>query len=317
MRIIAGYQNLDQQDRNASVAIGNFDGVHRGHQVLIDDAKKASAGGFVGVVTFEPHPRRFFQPDAPQFRLSTQSDKARLLRDYGVDRLYNLSFDSSLASLSAEDFVRIVLYQGLGVSHIVVGADFRFGRGRTGDAVMLRTMGAELGFGVTIHELLGDEAGEFASTAVRAMLAEGRCQDAARQLGRWPSISGPVVMGDQRGRELGYPTANLEFGEQMVPRYGIYAAWADVLEGPYQGRHAGVVSIGERPTFGVNAPNFEVHIFDFSGDLYGTEISVGLVKFLRGEEKFDGIDPLIAQMDRDSMAAREALAAAKIPEWSV
>lgn len=314
MRIIAGYQNLDPQDRGASVAIGNFDGVHRGHQVLIDDARKAAGDAPVGVVTFEPHPRRFFQPDAPPFRLSRPSEKARLLEGYGVDRLYNLPFDKGLASQPAEEFVQSVLHEGLGVTHIVVGADFRFGKGRTGDAVLLRTMGTELGFSVTIHDLIGDETGEFASTAVRTMLAEGRCQEAARQLGHWPSISGPVVLGDQRGRDLGYPTANLDFGEQMIPRYGIYATWVDVLDGDHKGRHAGVASIGERPTFGVNAPNFEVHLFDFSGDLYGTEISVGLVKYLRGEEKFDGVDALIAQMDRDSAQARETLKTAEVPE---
>ena len=311
MRIVDGYRELDPGDRGASVAIGNFDGVHRGHQVLIRDA--ARAGGPVGVVTFEPHPRRFFQPDAPPFRLTTRAEKARLLAGFGVERLYNLPFNAELAGMEAEDFVRQVLHHGLGLTHVAVGADFHFGKGRKGDVIMLRTMGAELGFGVTIHELVGDESGEYASTALRVLIEEGRCEEAARQLGRWHTVSGEVVKGDQRGRDLGYPTANLAFGEQLIPRFGIYAARIEVLEGPHKGCHDAVVSVGERPTFGVNAPNFEAHIFDFSGDLYGTQVSVGLVRYLRGEVRFDDVDALVAQMDRDSLEARSVLASAKIP----
>lgn len=312
MRIVDGYRDLDVGAKGAAAAIGNFDGVHLGHRVLIKDA--AAAGTPVGVISFEPHPRRLFQPDAPSFRLTTPTEKARLLEAAKVDILYNLAFDKDLASMSAEDFVRRVLLDGLGLTHLVVGADFRFGKGRAGDAMLLRQMGTDLGFGVTVQKLVGDEAGDFASTAIRVLVEQGRCEDAARQLGRWHTVTGPVVQGDQRGRELGYPTANLAFGEQLVPRYGVYATWVDVLEGPHAGRHAGVASIGERPTFGVNAPNFEAHLFDFTGDLYGNEISVSLVKFLRGELAFDGIDPLIAQMDRDSDEARAVLDDARVPE---
>ena len=314
MRIVDGYRDLGAGVRGASTAIGNFDGVHRGHQVLIADAKRAAHGAPVGVITFEPHPRRLFQPDAPPFRLTMPGEKVRLLEGHGIDILYNLTFDRALAGMEAEDFVQTVLHEGLGIAHIVVGADFHFGKGRKGDATLLRRMGGELGFGVTIQELVGDETGDYASTAIRVLIEQGRCEEAARQLGRWHAVAGPVVRGDQRGRELGYPTANLEFGEQLIPRYGIYAAWVEVLEGPHRGRHAGVVSIGERPTFGVNAPNFEVHVFDFSGDLYGTPISVGLVHYLRGEVKFEGVDALIAQMDRDSAEARVRLATARVPE---
>lgn len=309
MRIITGYHDLDTDDRGASAAIGNFDGVHRGHQALIDDARAHANGAPVGVVTFEPHPRRYFQANAPQFRLMTPQEKARVLEGMGVDRLYIVPFDDKLATQSAEEFVQTVLHEGLGLSHIVVGADFRFGQNRVGDAVMLRSKGPAFGIGVTIHQLIGDDAGEFASTAIRAMVAEGRCQDAADQLGRWHRVTGPVVKGDQRGRELGYPTANLAFGEQIVPRFGIYATWVHVLEGPYKGQYPGVASIGERPTFGINAPNFEVHLFDFKGDLYGTEIAVDLVSYLRSEEKFEGVEALITQMDRDSAQARAVLSA--------
>jgi riboflavin kinase/FMN adenylyltransferase len=175
-------------------------------------------------------------------------------------------------------------------------------------------MSAPLGFTVSIQHILKGETDEYSSTAVRVHLEEGRCDAAAAQLGRWHAVSGPVILGDQRGRDLGYPTANLAFGEQIIPRYGIYAARVQVLDGPHAGIHDGVASIGERPTFGVNAPNFEVHLFDFDGDLYGTEISAGLVSYLRGEERFDSAEALTAQMDRDSALARARLAHARIPD---
>ncbi|MEM7211936.1 MAG: bifunctional riboflavin kinase/FAD synthetase [Pseudomonadota bacterium] len=307
MKIVSDYRDLSENLRGASVAIGNFDGVHRGHQALIADAQKL--GSPVGVISFEPHPRRLFQPDAPPFRLTTPAEKARRVQRYGVDVLYQLPFNKDMAGQEAEAFVQDVLVHGLGIRHLAVGADFRFGKARKGDAVMLRRRGLELGFGVTIHDLIGDETGEFASTAIRAMVQEGRCAEAAQQLGCWHSVSGPVVKGDQRGRDLGYPTANLAYGEQLIPKYGIYATWVEVLEGDHKGLYPGVASLGERPTFGVNAPNFEVHLFDFSGDLYGTEIAVSLVQWQRGEVAFEGIEKLIAQMDRDSAEAREILKA--------
>jgi riboflavin kinase/FMN adenylyltransferase len=305
METVTDTSDLAMHLRGASVAIGNFDGVHRGHQVLIKDARKA--GQPVGVISFEPHPRRFFQPDAPPFRLTTQAEKARRLEQYGVDVLYQLPFDASMSGQEAEDFVRDILIRDLGIQHLVVGADFRFGKARKGDAILLRQMGLQHGFGVTIHDLIGDETGEFASTAIRAMVQEGRCVEASQQLGCWHTVSGPVQKGDQRGRDLGYPTANLTYGEQLIPKYGIYASWVEVLEGSHKGTYPGVASLGERPTFGVNAPNFEVHLFDFTGDLYGAVISVSLVKWQRGEVAFEGVDALIAQMDQDSEIARKTL----------
>jgi len=311
MRIIHGLDEVAPTARGASAALGNFDGVHRGHQALVRMA--ARQGDPVGAITFEPHPRRIFQQHAPPFRLTTLAAKARILERDGVDLLFVLPFDRTMAGMEAEDFVHGVLVGALALSHVVVGQDFRFGKGRRGDAVMLRRMGHELGLGVTIHDLVGDESGEFASTAVRVMIEEGRCEDAARALGRWHAVTGAVVEGDRRGRALGYPTANLDFGEQLIPHYGVYAAWIDVLEGPCRGRHAGVVSVGERPTFGVNAPNFEAHLFDFDGDLYGAEIEVSLVRFLRGEAAYADAPALIAQMDRDSAQARDALATVAPP----
>ncbi|MFK7943280.1 MAG: bifunctional riboflavin kinase/FAD synthetase [Paracoccaceae bacterium] len=316
MRIFNGLDELPEDARGASAAIGNFDGVHLGHQRLIQHAARhgGTAQNPVAVVTFEPHPRRLFQPDAPPFCLTLPAEKARILAKHGTDLLINLPFDRAMAGMAAQDFVSGILHTYLGLSHVVVGSDFRFGKARKGDAALLREMGANLEFGVTVEELIGDETGEYASTAVRAMVTEGQCEDAARQLGRWHTVSGTVIQGDQRGRDLGYPTANLAFGAQLTPRYGVYATWVDVLGGPHKGRHPGVASLGERPTFGVNAPNFEVHLFDFSGDLYGVEISVGLVRYLRDEVAFVDVPTLIAQMDRDSDDAKAILASAVLPE---
>ena len=315
MQLIKGFERLAPGQRGASVALGNFDGVHRGHQALIAEAARAGGqiGAPTGVITFEPHPRRFFQPDAPPFRLTLGPEKARVLATHGVEHIHELAFDAALSAMPAETFVERVLAHGLGIRHLVIGEDFRFGKGRTGDALMLRNMSEGLGFTVSIQHILHGESGEYSSTAVRIHLEEGRCDAAAAQLGRWHTVSGPVIIGDQRGRGLGYPTANLTFGEQIIPRYGIYAARVQVLDGPHAGWHGGVASIGERPTFGINAPNFEVHLFDFTGDLYGAEISAGLVSYLRGEERFDSAQTLVAQMDRDAGLARTRLAHARIP----
>jgi riboflavin kinase/FMN adenylyltransferase len=310
MRIIRG---LDGGARGASAALGNFDGLHLGHRALIGAAREAAPWAPLAVVTFEPHPRRFFQPDAPPFRLTTAAERARILRGIGVDVVAELPFDARLAAMSAEDFAGEVLAGGLGLAHVTVGEDFRFGHRRAGDAAMLRRLGGEHGFGVTIlHPVAGGE-GVYSSTAVRVMVEQGRMREAAEALGRWHSVSGRVQQGDRRGRELGFPTANLEFGEQIAPRFGVYAARVTVHDGPHRGTHDGVASIGVRPQFGVNAPNFEVHLFDFAGDLYGAEISAGLVTFLRDEARFDGVDTLVAQMTADCAAARAALAAARAP----
>jgi len=313
--VIEGFEGLEPAQRGASVALGNFDGVHRGHQALIAEARRAGdrIGAPAGVITFEPHPRRFFQPDAPPFRLTLAPEKARVLGAHGIERIHQLAFDRALASMTAEDFVTGVLARGLGIRHLVIGEDFRFGKGRSGDARLLRNMSEALGFGVSIQHILKGSGGEYSSTAVRVHVEQGHCDEAAAQLGRWHSVCGAVQQGDRRGRVLGFPTANLDFGEQIVPLYGIYAARVTVLDGPHAGVHDGVASIGERPTFGKNAPNFEVHLFDFDGDLYGAGISAGLVAWLRGEEKFEGAEALVAQMHRDAARARAVLARARAP----
>jgi len=314
MERIRGYRGLAPGMRGTSAVLGNFDGVHRGHQALIGVARdRAPTGAGLGVVTFEPHPRRYFQPDAPRFRLTTAEERARILARLGVDVIHELVFDDALAAMPAEVFAERVLAEGLGIRHLVVGEDFRFGKGRRGTAPMLREWGARLGFAVSIQHLVAGPEGAFSSSVIRMLLEQGRCEEAARQLGRWHTVSGLVIGGERRGRGLGYPTANLDFGEQLVPRYGIYAAEVSVHSGPYAGTRAGVASIGERPTFGVHAPNFEVHLFDFDGDLYGAEISAALVAFLRDELRFEGEAALVAQMDRDAAEARARLAAARPP----
>ncbi|MDG4648303.1 bifunctional riboflavin kinase/FAD synthetase [Roseibacterium sp. SDUM158017] len=306
MRIVRDHQYVRPEDRGASVAIGNFDGVHRGHAHVIDLARRPHAP--LGVVTFEPHPREFFAPDAPPFRLMNSEARAHRLEKLGVEVLAELPFDATLAGLTAEDFARTVLSDGLGVSHVVVGADFRFGKGRSGTADMLRDFGRGMGFDVTVAPILKAGDGAVSSTAIRNALSDGDPRGAAAMLGHWHRIEGPVLHGEKRGRQLGYPTANMELSGLHVPRLGVYAVLVDVLSGPHEGRHHGVANLGIRPMFERASPNLETFLFDFSGDLYERHLSVGLVEFLRPEMKFDGLDGLIAQMDADSAAARKALA---------
>ncbi len=287
--------------------MGNFDGVHLGHRSVID-AARAACDAPLGVITFEPHPREFFAPEGPAFRLMNAESRANRLARLGVDHLYELPFDAVLAGLSPEGFAREVLVDGLGVRHITVGADFCFGRKRSGNAQVLARLGRELGFGVTVAPLVGNGEVEYSSTAIRKALAEGRTREAERMLGHWHRIDGEVLHGDKRGRDLGYPTANMAVEGLHLPALGIYAVLVDVLTGPDRGSYKGVASLGVRPMFGENRPNLEVHIFDFAADLYGQHLSVALVEYLRPEAKFDGLPALIAQMDRDSAQAREILA---------
>lgn len=309
MRIIRDHLYVAAEARGAVAAIGNFDGVHIGHQAVIAQTRDIarSEGAQSAVLTFEPHPRRFFAPDAPPFRLMNAEARTNRLARLGVELLFELSFTSALAALPAEAFARDVLHRGLGLAHVVVGADFRFGHGRGGDAALLARMGRELGFGVTIADLVQGDHGEVSSTSIRQALSDGRPEDAARMLGHWHRIEGPVLRGDQRGRDLGYPTANIALDDLHQPRFGVYAVLVDVLDGPQLGHYRGVASLGVRPMFHGEEPNLEVHLFDFAGDLYGAHLSVALVAFQRPEAVFDGVDALIAQMDADSELARGLL----------
>lgn len=301
------WRDLPETARGASVAMGNFDGVHRGHQYVIELARHRDAP--LGVVTFEPHPREVFAPDAPPFRLMSAETRAHRLDWLGVERLFELPFTRDLSELSADAFAHEVLTLGLGVRHVVIGADFCFGKGRTGTAQTLAELGAEHGFDVTIAPLQNDGENVFSSTAIRKALSDGKPREAASMLGHWHRIDGPVLHGEKRGRELGYPTANMSIAGLHPPRFGVYAVLVDVLEGPHQGKYHGVASMGVRPMFGENQPNLETFLFDFKGDLYGTPLSVALVDHLRDEMRFDSLDALIIQMDADSARARAILAA--------
>ena len=309
MKTVRDYQFVDPEDRGASVAIGNFDGVHLGHQSVIDLARDAAPEAPLGILTFEPHPRAYFAPDAPPFRLMSREARASRLDKLGVAYLYELNFNAALAALTPEEFARRVLCDGFGFSHVVVGADFCFGKGRSGTADDLKAFGAQMGFGVTIAPLMAHTDVTVSSTAIRRALSDGNTRAAAAMLGHWHRIEGPVISGEQRGRELGYPTANMSIDGLHPPAFGVYAVLADVLEGPHAGSYHGVASMGIRPMFGENRPNLETFIFDFAGDLYGTPLSVALIEHLRPEEKFDSLEALITQMDADSARARSILAA--------
>ena len=313
MHIHRDWRGLPASARGATVAMGNFDGVHRGHRAVIDAARAARPDAPLGIVTFEPHPREYFARAAgrtdPPFRLMNAEARANRLARLGVSELYELPFGPFLAGLTPEDFARDVLAEGLGIVHVAVGADFRFGRDRAGDAAALTALGAACGFGVTVVPLVSEDGAPASSTAIRAALAEGRPRRAEAMLGHWHRIEGEVLHGAKRGRKLGYPTANMAVDGLHLPRIGVYAVLVDVLTGPHKGNYRGVASLGVRPTFGENAPNLETHIFDFTGDLYGQHLSVALIDYLRPEAKFDGVDALVAQMRADEAEARRILAA--------
>ncbi|GLS86393.1 riboflavin biosynthesis protein [Cypionkella aquatica] len=286
--------------------MGNFDGVHLGHQSVIDLAR---AHGPLGIVTFEPHPREYFAPNAPPFRLMNAETRSNRLAKLGVKHLFQLPFNAEMASLSPQDFARQVLAEGLGIAHVVVGADFCFGKNRAGKAADLQALGAQYGFGVTVADLVKTDDREISSTAIRQALADGRPREAAAMLGHWHRIDGEVIHGEKRGRELGYPTANMSVAGLHLPKLGVYAVKVDVLTGPQAGSYHGAASLGVRPMFGENTPNLETYIFDFKGDLYGHHVSIGLIDYLRPEMKFDGLPGLMTQMAADVAQARAILTA--------
>ncbi|MEJ6398343.1 bifunctional riboflavin kinase/FAD synthetase [Yoonia sp. 208BN28-4] len=310
MRIIRDTLFIDPADRGAAAAIGNFDGVHLGHQSVIDLTRTAAdaAGAPLGIMTFEPHPRSYFSRDPKPFRLMNATAKANRLEKLGVERLYEVPFNAALAALPPRDFAQTIIADRLGLKHVVVGSDFCFGQDRAGTAADLETFGQEMGFGVTIAPLLTSGTTAVSSTAIRQALTDGDPRAAANMLGHWHRIEGTVIRGDQRGRDLGYPTANMSITDLHQPKFGVYAVKATVRDGPHTGDYHGAASIGVRPMFGENVPNCETFIFDFSGDLYGAEISIALIEFLRPELKFDGLDALITQMDADCLRARNILA---------
>jgi riboflavin kinase / FMN adenylyltransferase len=293
----------------AVVALGNFDGLHRGHAGVIERAKALATRlrRPCAVLTFEPHPADFFAGRSVIFRLTPPLAKAALLKRLGLDGMITLTFDAAFASLSAESFTCDVLSRRVGVSAVVAGYDFRFGKGRRGDAKFLKSEGARLGFLVEIVERIArDEAGSLdavSSTATREALEQGDVRLARRLLGRPYFIEGEVVRGAQRGRKLGFPTANIALDASNRLRHGVYAVTLEA-RGTL---HWGVASFGKRPTFDDGPPLLEVFVFDFDGDLYGETVEVAFYEFLRGEEKFESVEALVAQMHADLEAARATL----------
>jgi riboflavin kinase/FMN adenylyltransferase len=311
MKIFRHYEDVPNSCKGAVVAIGNFDGVHRGHQALIARAAAVAKaeGAPLGVLAFEPHPQEFFRPQNESFHLTPLRTKARLLAECGVQVLYALPFDNSMSQKGAEEFVRDVLVDGLGVRGVVVGADFRFGKGRSGDAAFLVEAGRRFGFAVEIFDtLIAHDTQKISSSEIRAALKGGKPEVAAKLLGHWWTIEARVEHGDARGRELGFPTANMALDGYLKPAFGIYAVRATFLENEKPvGTYDGVASLGIRPMFKTDIPLLESYLFDFSGDLYGKHLAVELVAYLRPEMKFESVDALKARMTKDSEAARAAL----------
>ncbi|WP_029011009.1 bifunctional riboflavin kinase/FAD synthetase [Azospirillum halopraeferens] len=311
MRLFRHTDHLPDGARGAVVALGNFDGVHRGHRAVIAAAQAhaRALGVPAGVLTFEPHPRSVFRPDDPPFRLTPFRVRTRYLEELGVDLLFVVHFDDRFRHTPAEGFVTEALVDGLGIRHAVCGWDFLFGHGRAGDVALLERLGKDHGFGVTtVGPVTDPEGGVYSSTRVRDALVHGRPREAAHILGHHWEVEGRVEHGDRRGRTIGFPTANVELGEYLRPAFGVYAVQAGVDLGRETVWHDGVANLGRRPTVGGLVERLEVHLFDFAGDLYGQHLRVRLIDFLRPERRFADLDALKAQIALDAAAARAALA---------
>ena len=298
--------------KGAVVAMGNFDGVHLGHRAVIAAALQMARthGRPALAVTFEPHPRRFFSPNTPQFRLTDEAAKLRLLAGTGLAGAVVMTFDKTRAGTSAQDFIHHDLIERLGISGIAVGYDFHFGKGRVGSPSLLVNEAPRLGIEVDVQPHVDIEERPVSSSAIRMALAEGQIDDANRMLGGPWFVTGEVIHGEKRGRDLGYPTANIRLDNNCGLKHGIYAVRVGRGQGKDQVRYDGVASFGRRPTFDNGAPLLEVFLFDFKGDLYGAVLDIAFIGFIREELKFDSADALVAQMGDDSARARAMLAAA-------
>lgn len=311
MQVVRRFDDVPNSARGAVLALGNFDGLHRGHRAVITKAARVARdlGAGHGLLTFEPHPRRFFARDDVPFRLTPLDRKIDLLSRWGVEVLAAVPFDAALAATTAEDFIAKNLVGTLGARHLVVGHDFRFGHKRGGDTDLLRSRGPALGYGVTVVPAQLAESGAlFSSRAIREFLGSGRPRDAAELLGRWWCVGGVVQYGEALGRQLGFPTANLTLGEHLQPSLGIYAVRAGLIEGGRRRWYDGAASLGVRPTFDGKGVLLEVFLLDFSGDLYGQPMDVAFVEYLRPEERFPDVDGLKRQMATDCLRARAILA---------
>lgn len=297
----------------AAIALGNFDGLHAGHRAVIESARAAGKrlGVPLGVATFEPAPRRHFQPDAPPFRLMTPRRREIALEAIGVHETHLLRFDAVMAAMTDREFCQRVIIDEVGARSVSVGFDFRFGKGRMGDVDALRRLGAELGFEVDIVAEVKDGAEKVSSSRIREAIERGDMGEAARGLGALWTVDAIVEHGEKRGRTLGFPTANMKLGEIVHPAHGIYAVWARLDEDAAW--TPGVANFGRTPTTGLRDPLLEVMLFDVTGDFYGRRMHTAFVKLLRPEAWFDGLEALVAQMHRDVADARAVLAGERPP----
>jgi riboflavin kinase/FMN adenylyltransferase len=300
--------------RGAAIALGNFDGLHAGHRAVIEDARAAGKrlGAPLGVATFEPPPRRFFQPDAPPFRLMTPLRREIALRAVDVDQIHLLKFDASMAAMTDREFCERVLRDQVGARSVSVGFDFRFGKGRMGDAGSLKRHGRDLGFETSIVEEVASDGEKVSSSRIREAIERGDMGFAGKALGGYWIVDAIVEHGEKRGRQLGFPTANMKLGEIVHPAHGVYAVWARV-DGEKEWR-AGVANFGRTPTTGERDPLLEVVVFDFSGDLYGKRLHTAFVQFLRPEAKFADLGGLVSAMKQDEAGARALLAKITPPQ---
>ena len=300
------WRALPASMRGAAVALGNFDGVHRGHAHGLASAHAARPDAPLAVLTFEPHPRELFRPDDPPFRLTLPSTRADLLGRLGVQHVIEVGFDHPFSLISADEFITAVLHDAIGAVHLACGPDFAFGHRRGGDVPLLAVRAEGYGMGLTVGPPLADARGPISSTRIRRALQDGYPERATADLGRPWSIRGTVAHGDARGRTIGFPTANIALGTQLEPARGVYAVTA-----PLNGTIVpGVANIGRRPTVADGTlSRVEAHFFDFTGDLYGRELDVSLHAFLRAERRFEGIEALRTQIAADAAEARRLLGA--------
>ncbi len=305
MDVVRSRAGLSDALRGATVALGNFDGVHRGHAHLLRAAHAARPGAKLAVLTFEPHPRELFRAEDPPFRLTLAAERAEALAGLGVQLLYEIPFDRAFSLLPAQAFVDDVLHRELGAAHLACGADFAFGHRRGGDIAYLAERAEALGIGLTVVPKLADAQGPVSSTRIRRLLQDGYPERATADLGRPWTVRGIVAHGDQRGRTIGFPTANLPLGAHLEPARGVYAVTARLADGSSV---PGVANIGRRPTVNEGLESrVEAHLFDWAGDLYGQELSVALQSFLRAERKFESFDQLRGQIASDAAQARSLL----------
>lgn len=306
MKTLQSYTDLSKANKGAVIALGNFDGLHRGHQAVISEAKSIAdnLGAPLGIGLFRPHPFRYFKPKAPPFRLMSPEVRAEIMPSLGVDRLYEIPFDNTLREMDDTEFVETVLHQGLGIKHVVVGEDYGFGKNRCGDVESLTKLCAERAIGVTpmkpvgLHKLYG----KYGSTEIRKSLKQGDVFHAAHMLSRPWIVDGIVQQGEQRGRTINFPTANLEFGDLVRPKFGVYCVEVKLPQS--ETWLPAIANTGNRPTVGGEDARLEVHIFDFDKDIYGQHVQVRFRSFVRPEQKFENFDALRLQIERDCAGAK-------------